>query len=76
MIVFMKTPLGKIIPQKFENDNFLVGAAGFEPTLAESESDVLPLNYAPMRNTLYMYYLFFQLNIFVYLLCIMLKKVL
>ena len=25
----------------------LVGAAGFEPTLAESESDVLPLNYAP-----------------------------
>ncbi len=27
---------------------FLVGAAGFEPTLAESESDVLPLNYAPI----------------------------
>ncbi len=25
----------------------LVGAAGFEPTLTESESGVLPLNYAP-----------------------------
>ena len=28
----------------------MVGAAGFEPTLAESESDVLPLNYAPIRG--------------------------
>ena len=33
----------------------MVGAAGFEPTLAESESDVLPLNYAPMRGILYTY---------------------
>ena len=31
----------------------VVGAAGFEPTLTESESGVLPLNYAPMRGTLY-----------------------
>ena len=31
----------------------LVGAAGFEPTLTESESGVLPLNYAPMRRALY-----------------------
>ncbi len=30
----------------------LVGAAGFEPTLTESESGVLPLNYAPMRRRL------------------------
>lgn len=28
-------------------DFILVGAAGFEPTLTESESGVLPLNYAP-----------------------------
>lgn len=27
--------------------SILVGAAGFEPTLTESESGVLPLNYAP-----------------------------
>lgn len=40
----------------------LVGAAGFEPTLAESESDVLPLNYAPMHwCILYMEYFLFQL---------------
>ena len=32
---------------------FLVGATGFEPILAESESDVLPLNYAPRRLGLY-----------------------
>ena len=32
---------------------FLVGAAGFEPTLAESESDVLPLNYAPIHAQYY-----------------------
>ena len=32
---------------------FLVGAAGFEPTLTESESGVLPLNYAPMCGLLY-----------------------
>ena len=36
----IKTPKGVLI-------FILVGAAGFEPTLAESESDVLPLNYAP-----------------------------
>lgn len=41
----------------------LVGAAGFEPTLAESESDVLPLNYAPMRERLYIYFLDFA-NVF------------
>ena len=39
----IKTPKGVLI-------FILVGAAGFEPTLAESESDVLPLNYAPMRK--------------------------
>lgn len=33
----------------------LVGAAGFEPTLAESESDVLPLNYAPKTRPIIMY---------------------
>ncbi len=44
---------------------FLVGAAGFEPTLAESESDVLPLNYAPRRLLLYIDNYFFQSNIFV-----------
>ena len=38
----------------------MVGAAGFEPTLAESESDVLPLNYAPRRPILYTVYYFFQ----------------
>ena len=43
----------------------MVGAAGFEPTLAESESDVLPLNYAPEKSQLlYMLYFVFQLNIF------------
>ena len=31
----------------------MVGAAGFEPTLTESESGVLPLNYAPMCGLLY-----------------------
>ena len=31
----------------------VVGAAGFEPTLTESESGVLPLNYAPRRGVLY-----------------------
>ena len=35
----------------------MVGAAGFEPTLAESESDVLPLNYAPIRVRI-IYFLF------------------
>ena len=43
---------------------FLVGAAGFEPTLAESESDVLPLKYAPRRVSLYIDYSTFQSNIF------------
>ena len=39
----------------------LVGAAGFEPTLAESESDVLPLNYAPIRRTIIYYILCFAI---------------
>ena len=42
------TPEPKIKPPKRAVE-FLVGAAGFEPTLAESESDVLPLNYAPIN---------------------------
>ena len=37
----------------------LVGAAGFEPTLTESESGVLPLNYAPMPG----YYMHINLNL-------------
>ena len=37
----------------------VVGAAGFEPTLTESESGVLPLNYAPMReHIIYTLFLF------------------
>ena len=51
----IKTPL-----RVFE---FLVGAAGFEPTLTESESGVLPLNYAPMRRTLYASYFHFAIKI-------------
>ena len=39
----------KIKPPKMAVE-FLVGATGFEPILAESESDVLPLNYAPMAT--------------------------
>ena len=54
----IKTPKGVFI-------FILVGAAGFEPTLAESESDVLPLNYAPMAWLLYTYILFFQLILFI-----------
>ena len=44
----------------------VVGATGFEPILAESESDVLPLNYAPKRTILYTRFshfaIFFCLN--------------
>ena len=54
----IKTPL-----RVFE---FLVGAAGFEPTLTESESGVLPLNYAPMRDVLYASYFHFAIKIFQY----------
>ena len=42
----------------------LVGAAGFEPTLTESESGVLPLNYAPMRGALYNLYFHFAIKNF------------
>ncbi len=42
---------------------FLVGAAGFEPTLTESESGVLPLNYAPMRRVLYNAFFCFAIKI-------------
>ena len=41
----------------------LVGAAGFEPTLTESESGVLPLNYAPMRRVLYNAFFRFAIKI-------------
>ena len=40
------------MPRVGHFDFILVGAAGFEPTLTESESGVLPLNYAPMRRGL------------------------
>ena len=59
-------------PNKIKNaplghfDFILVGAAGFEPTLTESESGVLPLNYAPMRDVLYASYFHFAIKIFQY----------
>ena len=47
---------------------FLVGAAGFEPTLAESESDVLPLNYAPKKLHVIIYTLFrFSIKFFTHI---------
>ena len=42
----------------------MVGAAGFEPTLTESESGVLPLNYAPMRRVLYNAFCGFAIKIY------------
>ncbi len=44
----------------------MVGAAGFEPTLTESESGVLPLNYAPMRGVLYNVFFRFAMKIYTF----------
>lgn len=59
--VKIKTPKGVLI-------FILVGAAGFEPTLAESESDVLPLNYAPKKLHVIIYTLFrFSIKFFMHI---------
>ena len=66
--VKIKTPKGVLI-------FILVGAAGFEPTLAESESDVLPLNYAPiLSQQLYIIYFIFQINNFHNMILFIYKK--
>ena len=52
--------------QKRHRGVLLVGAAGFEPTLTESESGVLPLNYAPMWGLLYIVCVCFAIYFFIY----------
>ncbi len=57
------------LPPEASQTRRVVGAAGFEPTLTESESGVLPLNYAPMRALLYIILANLQSKYFLVFLC-------
>ena len=56
------------LPPEASQTRRVVGAAGFEPTLTESESGVLPLNYdyAPMWGLLYIVCVCFAIYFFIY----------